>query len=195
MQRICVVPGGVKAYQADPRCVLVEENRRCVFCEEPHRLRVHGSYLRYALFPDPEPVHQIPVLRLLCPRAGRTVSLLPEFCLPRRQHGPAIVGIFLRELVLAGEGLLKALRRARAGVSGHAVAQALLGGFRKRVGELRAYLAGLRHRVVRGASAGPERFGDLVPVVAGLLEGFPDAPEAFLYHGRCFHESFGKGLA
>ena len=92
MQKILPVAGGIKAYVASPDGLLDSESRRCPFCSDRHRLRIHGWYHRYAIQPrTPEgEVPRIRVRRLLCVRQGRTVSLLPEFCLPRRQQGPAI---------------------------------------------------------------------------------------------------------
>jgi hypothetical protein len=195
MQKICSVAGGVKAYVADPRCLLSEENCQCPFCADRHRLRLHGHYYRYGLLPDPEAVQLLPVFRLFCPREKKTVSLLPDFCTPRRQYGPAVLGIFLASLVLLGQTLLEALRQARAGVPGYQVGQALLRGFRARGHQIRAYLAGLRPRAAPVSWANSSRHHELVPLVAGLLAGFADPAVAFVHHGRALHERFGVGLA
>jgi len=101
LQRVCQAENGVKSYLDNPRSLLTEENRRCPFCKNGHRLRRHGTYERQALFPDPEDPRSIPIQRLLCARKGKTVSLLPDFCLPRRQHGPSILGLFLQAKVVS----------------------------------------------------------------------------------------------
>ena len=195
MQRIVRVAGGIKTYLSSPTCLVNSETRRCPFCPDGHRLRIHGWYHRFALLPGSQEACRIAVLRLLCPRQGRTVSLLPDFCLPRRQHGPGLLGLFLAAL-LNGSSLLKALQRARSGgAPGHSVAQVLLKAFLARRHHLQAYLAGLRTRAVEVAPAVPEARRPLAQLVLGLLEGFPDVISAFEHHARHFHHRFQIGLA
>lgn len=195
MQKVCAAAGGVKGYVADPACLLSEEARRCPFCVDGHKLRLHGSYRRYAILPDPEPVERLVVVRLLCPRVRRTVSLLPDFCLPRRQYGPAFLAIFLEAFVLLGLTLLAALKKARAAVPGYQVGQALLKGFSSRDRQIRAYLAGLRARALPEPDRATTKPGHLAPLVRELVAGFGDAASAFLHHGRGLHGCFEVGLA
>jgi hypothetical protein len=195
MQRVCAVTGWVKAYLASPGMLATPASRRCPFCHDGHLLRLHGVYLRHALFPDPEAPARIPVVRLLCPRAGRTVSLLPDFCLPRRQHGPAILGAFLLAWAVAGRPLLAALRSVRREAPGHSVAQSLLRGFLGRLHALRSYLAALRPRLPDPPKESPAPRRHAAAVVLALLEGFREAARAFVHHGRTFHGRFAEGLA
>ena len=196
MQKILPVAGGIKAYLASPDGLLDSETRLCPFCSDRHPLRIHGWYQRYAIQPrTPEGgVPRIRVRRLLCARQGRTVSFLPDFCLPRRQQGPAILALFLQAL-LQGLSLLQALRQARAEVASHSVAQSLLAGFLSRRSRILVYLAGLGARFPAPAiSSGQDRWG-LAPLVAGLCRGFEDAGRAFEVQARGFHDRFGLGLA
>jgi len=70
----------------------------------------------------------IVVHRLYCPREGKTLSLLPDFCVPRRQHSAVVLGYFLLFLSL-GCGLVGSLRRVRGEAPSHSVAQHLRDGF------------------------------------------------------------------
>jgi hypothetical protein len=186
MQRICAVRGGAAAYVRDPDVLLTDESRRCPFCADGHRLWLHGWYERWVILGDGQGSVRIAVRRLRCARVGRTVSLLPDFCLPGRQHGAGVVGRFLVYHVLEGCSLVAALDRARGGAGAHSVAQALRDGFRSRAGRLWTYLAGKE-----AADAG----GPLRTLVCWLKRGFDDAAEAFRHHGREFHCRQGVGLA
>lgn len=196
MQRILPVAGGIKAYVASPDCLLSSVTRACPFCSDPHPLWIQGWYWRYVLRPGSGGGEslRIRVRRLLCARRGRTVSLLPEFCLPRRQHGPAILATFLQALV-QGSSLLEALRQARVEVVSHSVAQSLVRGFLSRRTELLVYLGGLRARAPDPAiSRGGDRWG-LASLVDGLCQGYEDPARAFEVRARGFHDCFGLGLA
>ncbi|HLF81943.1 MAG TPA: DUF6431 domain-containing protein [Anaerolineales bacterium] len=171
-----------------------EETRKCPFCSDGHALRLHGWYRRWALLPDPEPARNIWVRRLYCPHARRTVSLLPDFCLPRRQHGPAILALFLK-LFLAGRCLLEALRSVRLEAPCHAVAQSLRDGFLAREVQIRAYLAQRRHRAVEPAEPIRQDRRRLAELFFGLIAGFASPPVAFVFHSVKFHDAFGAALA
>ncbi len=154
MQRVSPVPGGVNAYQENSRVILTAENKACPFCPDGHCLRIHGTYVRQGLFPDRSAPETLTIHRLLCVRRGQTVSLLPDFCLPRRQHGPSILALFLHAL-LEGAGLLSAIRSVRKEVQHHSTAQALLRGFLQKAKEIQTYLARIRHRAVKVPKVGP----------------------------------------
>lgn len=196
MQRVCRVRGGVNSYLKDSRVVITGKNRSCPFCpgEKAHRLRIHGTYQRQALFPDPAAPETIPVHRLLCVSTQKTVSLLPDFCLPRRQHGPSILGVFLHAL-LEGVDLLRAIKSVRGEVQHHSTAQALLRGFLEKAAKIRSYLAGIRHRVIKPPKAIPPRHRSLGALFHGLLHGFSDPSSAFTFHGLGLHRRFQVGLA
>lgn len=195
MQRLCPCPGGVKPYLASMAAVVTTEARRCPFCDDGHALRRNGFYRRWALLPDPDPGERIAVIRLRCPRTNKTVSLLPDFCLPRRQHGPGILGVFLDGFVLLKLGLHAALRRARAAAHEHSTAQSLMRGFLRRQDRVRAYLAGLRARAIPSPDRLEGLRRSLAPIVLALLADQPDPVTAFVHHARQFHHRFAVALA
>lgn len=193
MQRICRVIGGIKAYLENPSCLVNAETRECLFCPDRHPLRLHTWYFRFALLLG-SIAERIAVRRLLCPRTGRTVSLLPDFCIPKRQHGPDILGVFLWGL-LKGLRLLAALREARSEAPCHSLAQSLRSGFLGRGPVLKLYLATLSPRAVELPEEIPKDRRLLSQLVLPLTEGFCGAAVAFTHHGYFFHRAFGLGLA
>lgn len=194
VQRICEVSGSVKDYLRSPECLVTAETRRCPFCPDAHPLRLHGWYGRQALLPYQGTVVRVWVRRLCCAVTGKTVSLLPDFCLPRRQHGPGILGVFLQAFV-SGDTLLESMQRARPDLVGHSVPQSLLRGFSRRSHQLRAYLAARAPRQPPVPPAVPPQRSVLAMLVQPLLDGFDSTVRAFEHHGRLFQHRFGLGLA
>jgi hypothetical protein len=125
---------------------------------------------------------------------GRTVSLLPDFCIPRRQHGAAVLGAFLAGYA-AGKPLVAALRDVRPDVQGHSVAQSLRKGFLARGARIRAYLARLRARALEPPPATPGCRSEVRVLVAALCLGFVKAAAAFIHHGVGLHAMQQVGLA
>jgi len=194
MQRVCQVEGGINRYLADPGCLVSPETRKCPFCGDGHALQLHGWYRRWALLPDPELPRRLAVRRLYCRHVRRTVSLLPDFCMPRRQHGPAILAMFLK-LFLAGMCLLEAMRSVRRQAPCHAVAQSLRDGFLTREVQIRAYLARRHHRVVEPLKPVRQDRRRLAELFVGLVAGFKSPQAAFVFHTVAFHKAFGVALA
>lgn len=193
VQKLLPVRGGLNAYQAAPDLLVDEGSRTCPFCPEKHRLRLHGHYRRQALLPDGR-TEVIPVRRLLCVRVGRTVSLLPDFCIPRRQHGPAILGTFLAGYA-AGKSLTAALQAARPDALGHSVAQSLRAGFLARSRQIGTYFAHVRARALESPPSMPGRRGEVGRLLAALCLGFAKVAEAFVHHGVGLHAMQQIGLA
>lgn len=194
MQRVCSVPGGVESYLGDHRILLNSETRCCPFCPDQHPLRIHGVYKRFVLLPGFSRPVRIKVLRLLCPREGQSVSLLPAFCLPQRQYGAAILGRFLKARLLLGATLGAALHWASSQAPAvHSLAQAWVASFLTREQPLRNYVNSLFPRLPQ---LDPVLTPDyrVAPLLAALLKDF-DCPErAFEHHGVGFHRQFQKGL-
>lgn len=136
----------------------------------------------------------IPVRRLLCARVGRTVSLLPDFCIPRRQHGPAILGAFLAGYA-EGKALTTALRAVRPDAPGHSVAQSLRTGFLTRGGRIRTYLARVRARASEPSPSAAGFRGEVRALLAALCLDFAQAADAFIHHGVGLHAMQLIGLA
>lgn len=194
MQRLCRTTAGIKGYLAGPGGLVNEQSRQCPFCAQAHRLWLYGWYRRWLVLPDPEPPQKIAVRRLYCPHARRTVSLLPDFCIPRRQTGSAVLALFLQAYV-QGAGLLRALRAVRREAGWHSSAQSLLQGFLKRAHSIRSYLSQRRHRWV---PAPPDIREDRRPIAElyfGLIQRWPSPAPAFVYHGRCLHQRTTAALA
>ena len=195
MQRICRAPLDVNSYLENPKCLLTPDSRRCPFCSEPHPLRIHGWYSRQCLLEGRKGAVVIPVLRLLCPHAGRTVSLLPDFCLPRRQHGPGILGVFLASFI-RGLSLLQALRTARPDAPGYSTCQALRDGFLRRKPKILAYLATFVPHLPPCPSSIPGNRREIARLVLPLLDLVIGEPaSAFRFHARRIHERFQLSLA
>lgn len=195
MQRICVAGCDVKSYQANPGMLVNDRNCACPFCPDHHRLELLGWYQRYALFPGDLDFH-LPIRRLVCRQTGKTVSLLPDFCIPRRQHGPAILGLFLAAVLIQGLSLLKALQQQRPSVTVHSVAQSLLAGFSRRQSHLRTYLAQTFPRFPEAPNSVQPHYRSHAEVFLALTaHSSSDIPGAFRHHGRLFHDFCQLGLA
>ena len=175
--------------------MITDADLACPFCSDCHKLRRHGKYHRWALFPDPQGDVLIPVQRFLCPETGKTLSLLPEFCIPRRQQGPAILGLFLQALLLGAASLLCALRSVRRAAPGHSVAQSLLGGFLARTTAIKGYLAFVRARAIEPPENTPAALLPLALLTAGICHGFSDTAAAYVHCGVGLHRLTGKSLA
>ena len=195
LQKIIATRACVHEYIAYPQIILTDDLRACPFCSDHHRLQSNGSYERFVIV-EGGAQHRIPVLRLRCVRTGHTLSLLPDFCLPGRQHGPAVLGVFLEALILGGLTLTGAMRRARPDTpSGHSLPQSLLHGFLRRLAPIRTWLASRRHRFPDLAAPPRLRPIEWVQTVAALLEAGASAGAAFTASGRRFHAATGLGLA
>jgi hypothetical protein len=169
----------------------------CPYCPDGHRLRAHGCYWRWILVPDGERAaeERLPVKRFLCSRTGRTVSLLPDFCLPRRRHGVELVGALLAAVVTLGASLASAFTRLGRPVEGPRTAQALVAGFVARRPRLEAYAARLRRRAPDVPTGLSSYRREVARLFLPLLEGRPSGADALRHHGRRFHAQFGCGIA
>lgn len=160
-------------------------------------MRAHGSYERWVFVLDGQAAREerIRVKRFLCVRSGQTVSLLPDFCLPRRRYGSEVVGLLLQVVSTVGASLASAFARLRHELDGPRSAQALVGGFLARRPQLEGYAARLRQRAPElpvGLSAYRQEVARLfLPLRAGQRSG----PAALRHHGLLFQGRFGQGIA
>lgn len=195
MQKIARIAVSVDSYTASPLQILTERLLVCPCCPEGHRLWRHGSYRRTVILPGGA-VRVIPVLRLICGYTGATVSLLPDFCLPRRQHGPGILGAFLEALIFGGHTLMEAMRRARPDAPAcHSLPQSLLAGFRHRLSKIRAWLFSRQVRAPDPPATPRPWPLELRTAVSALVSLTPDLAEAFTFANRSLHDSQRVGLA
>ena len=198
MQRIVPMPGGVNSYLDDPNQAAKGQALQCCLCTEHHNLCLHAWYKRWAIFADGRKPVQVSILRLLCKATGRTVSLLPDFCIPRRQNGPAVLAVFVFALVFEKATLCAALLKARGDLSPgavhHSQAQSLRDGFVKRLPDLRAYLAGFKTRCEPAPSEVGSGHRDLAVVLQMMRQGWVCIQEAFVFHGRSLHARCGTAL-
>jgi len=66
-----------------------EAPSRCPHCNIPVKMHKHGFYKRYIIVIDYE--GYIRIRRYICRGCGRTVSMLPSFCIPRYQYGMIVI--------------------------------------------------------------------------------------------------------
>lgn len=198
MQKLLPVVGGLKAYVEEPGLLVSETARRCPFCAVEHRLRRHGTYKRFVLLAGEAEEYKITVVRLFCAATGRTVSLLPDFCVAGRQYGAAALGGFLQAYA-AGKSLVVALQSVRPAATNHSVGQSLRSGFLSRDGPIRSYLASIRPRAAAASATATAATGELRRAVAGLLTamliGMANAAEVFPGLGVGLHAASGTALA
>ncbi|MCL4532516.1 MAG: DUF6431 domain-containing protein [Actinobacteria bacterium] len=86
----------------------ISRPRICPHCEALGRLVGHGSYPRNAV--DPRRSIPIRIKRFLCPVCGKTVSVLPSFCLPWRHYQTATIQTVL-DLRLRARSSWSTIRR------------------------------------------------------------------------------------
>lgn len=98
----------VQHYAREFAQLSIARPRSCPWCEAPGRLVGHGSYPRNAV----DTSHSIPIRikRFLCPVCGKTVSVLPTFCLPHRHYQAATIQAVL-DLRLAARASWSAIRQ------------------------------------------------------------------------------------
>ncbi len=98
----------VQDYAREFAHLTIPRPRCCPHCEALDRLIGHGSYPRNAV--DPQHSTAIRVKRFFCPVCGKTVSVLPTFCLPRRHYQTATIQTVL-DLRFAAQASWAAIRR------------------------------------------------------------------------------------
>jgi len=124
------------------------------------------------------------------------VSLLPDFCTPRWQYGPGVVGFLFDSVLVLRLSLLESLRRLRPEAERHSLVQRLLGAFVARRAQITGFLGGLRQRVtledVPATLKGKRQEAALL--FLPLREGFPDGSTALSMLSYPFFERFHVGF-
>jgi hypothetical protein len=173
-------------------------------------MRKHGFYSRTVV--TGEDCHSILIRRLLCVLTGRTVSLLPDFLVPRKQHSCAVIAAFFHAWAVLDVTLTAAMARATSVAPMRQKAQFWIRGFAKNLSKIRAYLAEIdpgqtilapKRRVTRSL---PRDF--IAPVFSHMLKDYrtPQSAfehmlkdyrtpqSAFEFHSRGFHVRFHQPL-
>lgn len=136
------------------------------------------------------------VLRLLCSQEDRTVSLLPNFCLPRRQYGIPTLAALITHVVLGGEGLHRGARHLHPICPpGPSSVRCLVNGLRRRRLVLSAYVCSVSPRLRDPCRRLTGWRQELEPIVDGLIHGFVIPKLALLHHAVLFHGRYQLGLA
>ncbi len=195
MQRIIRISCSVAEYKSNPETAIQPADLKCPFCRKRHALLRHGYYERQSLLPNDPMCHTIKVARLLCVFQGKTVSLLPDFCLPGRQHGPGILAAFLIAYYLRGVSLVSALKQVRPDTFTHATAQSLQNGFQQQGPQIDHYLSSLVIDKSKPSETKTARHSRESLRVMELIKNHNSPQTAFTHHGRAFCNQCGRSLA
>lgn len=196
IQKILPVACGIKGYVGSERTFPIPADlQRCPFCIPSHRLRCHGFYARWAV--TDTGMQRTWVRRLLCPATGRTVSLLPDFLVPRKLFVAAVIATFLHAFVwlahslAAAAGAATGIRPSRQ--KGRFWCRAVLA----RAESIRTYAAGLPATAPDTLTAPPATDTlrhDLHTLLGPVLAGAPDLAHTFTDHCRRMHDAYGQAL-
>lgn len=176
----------------------------CPFCEPTHRLRRHGTYRRTAVTADA--VLCISIERLLCAATGRTVSLLPDFLFPRKQHVVPVVAAFLSAFVFQTLSLTASMACATIIYASRQKGTYWIRCLLRNAPVFQIYMASIRprQRIPRSEAAlpPPAPGGGFITRVRArlallldlLLDGFGSLEDAFRFHSRHMHIRFARAL-
>jgi hypothetical protein len=182
--------GSVNRYLAALWAFIKTWDYVCPWCGTRHRLWSHGQYERWVYLPQGRR-ELLTVLRFFCRFRRATVSLLPDFCLPRKRVGTAVLGRFLEAHVIEGcsvPAAMKCTQMEDLSAVGAATAQVRLGrrlraGFLARLAPIRVYVGSLRPRFEEYVSPARRRFSQAATVLQALRKGFGCLAEALQTHG------------
>jgi hypothetical protein len=141
----------------------------------------------------------VAIARFLCRATGRTVSLLPDFLVPRKQHTVAVIATFLHAFVWVGLSLAIAVATATRLYPSREKGRFWARAVAARAPLVHAYAA------VQDLRTAPPAADSVLPadpartllrtLLAPLRAGWPDLPSAFVHHSRCLHARYGLALA
>gem|GEM_PF-2371482 len=194
IQRVIEIAGGSKQYREYKKTEdlpIPEGAGLCPWCETPHPLRRHGAYNRTVT--DGAGFFTVLILRLFCPVHGKTVSLLPSFLLPRKQHAAGVVADFFHSYVLLGLTLISAVARATTSFPSYQKGSFWRRCFEKNLPRTRTYLAGFRPLQTRDPTPASPR-SRIQPALTLILDGFRSPRQAFEAHSRRMHQTLGFAL-
>ena len=155
----------------------------CPFCKKAHFLKKNGSYERNAV--DKTLAVILPIRKLLCVSTGQTVSLLPHFLAPGKQHTWEVIGSYLyaREILgWTGKAAMKAATQINPSrQKGESWSRKIKG----KLAVIQTYLAGIRPRAV---------FPTEKSILKALGHRFQSLAEALAFHNAHIRERMGVWL-
>ena len=160
--------------------VLPEWAWRCPFCKDRHKLSRHGSYWRYVI--TRRDIHQTRIRRLLCEVHGKTVSFLPSFLAPGKQHCLGVMGRFFEER-MKEKSLEEAIEAATQNRPSKKKGQYWERSLEAKSSVTQTYLAGLRRRERKGTT-----------MLQRIMTGFKTMAEALMAHNLRMHRLFQKTI-
>jgi len=194
IQKILRVVGGIKQYvSAKGEIAIPSHLETCPFCTPIHPLRRHGFYRRWAV--TNAVLHYIRIRRLLCPATKRTVSLLPDFLVPRKQFVLAVIAAFFQAYLWLGLSLAASVRAATRIHPARQKGRFWCRAVASRARTLRAYAAQLPS-AARDAGPAPPAAGalraELHALLAPLFPGAADLVSALRHHSPHMHAALGR---
>jgi hypothetical protein len=206
IQKITELSGAINKILCDAAAGMTavpQDTDLCPFCQATHRLRRHGTYRRSAVTFDA--VLRISIQRLLCAATGRTVSLLPDFLLPRKQHVIPVVAAFFLAFALQRLALAASMAFATIIYPSRQKGTYWIRCLLRNAPVIMTYMASVRPRprVPRSEAAPPPcpRGGFITRARARLallpdllLDGFGSLQDAFRFHSRNMHMRFARAL-
>lgn len=168
-----------------------EDAGLCTFCPIKHPLRRHGFYKRRAVTQGE--VLIVLVLRLICPETGRTVSLLPDFLIPRKQHSCGVISCFFHAWAVLSLAFGAAMERATTSYPSRQKGQYWVSCFMTNIAGIGAYLASVFPRQDIPARRSSPREA-VSPLISLIFRGFNSGQAAMETHSRRFHSRFSRAL-
>lgn len=103
----------IKEFSKKNSSAFPDAPERCPFkdCKMPVKLQKHGYYSRF--FISKSFFGKIYIRRYICPVCGRTVSMLPMFCIPRFQYSSDDIINILRDFYHSGISLNKFIEQLK----------------------------------------------------------------------------------
>jgi hypothetical protein len=147
----------------------------------------------------------VSIQRLLCAATGKTVSILPDFLLPRKQHVIPVVAAFFLVFTLQHLSLAASMAYATIIYPSRQKGTYWIRCLLRNVPAVRAYLASVlpHQRIPRSEAVPPPspRSGfitraraRLKPLLELLRNGFRSLQDAFRFHSRNLHIRFARAL-
>ena len=161
----------------------------CPFCKgkkKKHRLWRHGSYERFVVVAELDVAITILVVRLYCCKKGQTVSLLPHFLAPRKQHTWEVMGTYFSKIEIEGCSRVAAMEAATKIKPSRQKGAYWSRCLEENLVQIQTYLSGIRPRLA-GAPC-PST------LLKALRRGYKTLGEALARHNLMMHKMHGVWL-